>query len=317
MRQLSYALLRPQLPKVHTTAASTGTLTRFAQTLDLPTDSVPLVGLAASVDPEQRVPTITALTRVPHEGLKKAIVDVVGAERASGVQFEVLVTGSIVVASRPVHGGDSIGEGNSFGQSGSVGCMVEELCGTKYLLTCNHVIARLDQGIRGADAVWAPGRHHGGANSSKIGILRDYEPIRFGGLSVNCIDAAIAEPDDLNDTTPEIRHIGRVNGHRGFDLNPIVVQKTGPETDHTTGTALYEANFMCDYPGHGSALFHDQIGIFGDTEPFARQGDSGSLVVDLDNRAVGMIAFVAEDTDFSLANPIEPILARFGVELCR
>lgn len=53
-----------------------------------------------------------------------------------------------------------------------------------------------------------------------------------------------------------------------------------------------------------------------DKKRFAEQGDSGSLVIDEENRAVGLLFATASGVDIAYANPISKVLNYFDVQLC-
>jgi hypothetical protein len=64
------------------------------------------------------------------------------------------------------------------------------------------------------------------------------------------------------------------------------------------------------------AIFDKQLGIIG-AQPnrFAETGDSGAVVVDDHENAVGLLFCITQGVDVSFANPIVPILTEFAVVL--
>jgi hypothetical protein len=94
------------------------------------------------------------------------------------------------------------------------------------------------------------------------------------------------------------------------------VQKYGRTTGHTLGRVSgINATVDVSYRT-GSARFQGQIVISGDG--FSTGGDSGSLIVtkgllSADRRPVGLL-FAGSSVN-TIANPIEPVLSRFGVRV--
>ena len=180
--------------------------------------------------------------------------------------------------------------------------------------SCNHVIGNENKGIAGDD-VWSPGPLDGGTNHDKIGVLHDCEPVQTGGVHTNRMDAAIAKLDSNGSKPFSIHSIGSVSG---IDANPAFnapVKKHGFSTRLTHGYLSFKnMSLLVPFDG-GQALFIDQYGIVSQSygTPFAARGDSGSLVVNDSLEAVGLLMAVAGTGEVAVANPIEPILKRFGV----
>jgi hypothetical protein len=212
-------------------------------------------------------------------------------------------------------GGDSIGYGSANGETGTLGCIVTDSGGDDYLLSCNHVIADLNIGKLGIDPVWHPGAADGGSISSRAGLLHDFERIVLDGVTPNSMDAAIAKPDSTLTLSNAIR--GGIGIVGGTDTNPgynIAVKKYGKQTKLTHGDLIFHTISLVMPFAAGDAYFTNQYGIVDDTGGvFAEAGDSGSLVVNASSEAVGLLFGVAGTGDIAVANPIDPILTRFGV----
>jgi hypothetical protein len=221
-------------------------------------------------------------------------------------------TGEIVLNSRPALGGDSLGEGAFGGESGTFGCLVEDAANNPFLLTCNHVLSDANNGKSG-DPVWQPSEKDGGSPASQIGILHDFAPIKFGGVAVNYIDAALVRPINQSDVGGGLRRLGQINGTAAALSYKTPVEKVGWKTKYTKGTYLYKTSFSQSYPGGRDALFLDQLGIVGLTGDFSRDGDSGSLVVNNNREAVGLVFAEASDINMTFANPIKKVFNYFGV----
>ena len=187
-----------------------------------------------------------------------------------------------------------------------------------FALSNNHIVAAVNGGREG-DVLLQPGIADGGRNpDDAIGTLYDFEPLHFCQLlscPSNRIDAAIAltTPDELGNGTPE----GGYGKPRPWTHEPelgLDVQKYGRTTGHTVGR-ITGVNATIDVRyRNGTARFEDQIVISGNG--FSAGGDSGSLVVTKgvllgDRRPVGLL-FAGSPTT-TLANPIDLVLARFGI----
>jgi hypothetical protein len=153
-----------------------------------------------------------------------------------------------------------------------------------YVLSNNHVLANSND-ARIGDPILQPGPYDGGtvANDT-IARLSRFVPINFAAGAANYVDAAIAEgPFDVLDR--EIYWVGYARGAVAPALN-MLVQKTGRTTNYTTGriTAI-NATVNVNYGGGRVARFVNQIL----TTNMSAGGDSGSLLLDMENRAVGLL----------------------------
>ncbi len=208
-------------------------------------------------------------------------------------------------------GGDSFGYGAPGGKTATLGCVVADAGGQQYFMSCNHVIANTNLGVNGSDIVWSPGSRDGGTNANTVGVLYDFETIYFGGVRPNYMDAAVAKPN-ASASPRSIHGIGTVSGVDPSPAYNLPVKKYGKATALTTGQLTLRNLAMVLPYGGNSALFVDQYGILEvGGGVFARDGDSGSLVVSGD--AVGLIFATSTNGNLAVANPIEPILTRFAV----
>ena len=215
---------------------------------------------------------------------------------------------------RPVPIGVSAGHPSV--TAGTIGARVTD--GRRvFALSNNHVFANRNQARQG-DRLLQPGVHDGGRDpDDEIGTLFDFEEIRFCqsvSCPLNVMDAAVAlsSPDELGSETPE----GGYGAPRPGTIDPALgleVQKYGRTTGQTEGriTGIH-ATLDVDYRT-GRARFEEQIVISGG---FSGPGDSGSLIVTRgrllgDRRPVGLL-FAGSSTS-TIANPIAPVLERFGV----
>lgn len=184
-------------------------------------------------------------------------------------------------------GGDSLGHfAITAGTAGS-GCYDRAvnpgIPSRSYILSNNHVLANSNDANIG-DAIYQPGPYDGGGPSDQIGALHHYVPIRFDG-SDNLVDAAVAEVP-FDDFTREIYYLGYVNHMYAPVVVGDIVKKTGRTTNFTTGRVIsVDATVNVNYGGGKVGKFVKQI----ITTSMSAGGDSGSLVLDTDNNAVGLL----------------------------
>lgn len=219
---------------------------------------------------------------------------------------------------RPVPIGVSTGHPDI--TAGTIGARVTD--GTYvWALSNNHVYAHENAASIKVDAVIQPGTFDGGVSpKDNIGTLDDFEPIVFGGACVNVIDAAIAATTTalVGNATPS----GGYGTPRSATMPATVnmkVKKVGRTTGSTKGTvAAINATVNVGYDS-GVACFTGQIIITPGT--FSASGDSGSLIVvdgkgrtKSDDRRPVALLFAGSAT-MTVANPIDPVLTRFGVTI--
>ncbi|MEA3375912.1 MAG: hypothetical protein U9R72_06915 [Chloroflexota bacterium] len=224
--------------------------------------------------------------------------------------------------------------------AGTFGCLVqrgEEL----FILSNNHVLANSNE-CSDWDPVLQPGPADGGGPEDRIARLAQYVPLVFEsepsecevadrvvellnaissalgshhrleavkiGSDANRVDAALARPLSPNQVTNKILGIGVPVGIGAASLGSRV-QKSGRTTGHTEGTITQvDATLRIDYYG-AKALFTGQL-VAG---PMSLGGDSGSAILDMDRRVVGLL--FAGSQGATILNPIDEVLATFGVEL--
>jgi hypothetical protein len=240
---------------------------------------------------------------------------------ASRVPVELMLNANFVAAARPVQGGDSIGLGAVTGETGTIGCIVKDKKnGDLLALSCNHVIAGLNEGECGITEVWSPGVDEGGSASDRIGVLHRLLPIRLsrsdGNSPHNDVDAAVAKPDTPRDLDPRIRDIGRVKAWTTSIMSDDRVRKFGQITKMTEGRYRIDVSGLVNFPNGKKALFHNLLGVVGvvNGKNFAERGDSGAVLVNDKDEIVGQIISVTTGIDLTLATRSGPIFSRLGVE---
>lgn len=217
---------------------------------------------------------------------------------------------------RPVPIGVSTG---NVGQcsAGTIGARVKDAGGKVFALSNNHVYALENTAPIGSN-VLQPGLFDTGCTvdpNNVIGQLSAFQSIKFDGKTNNTMDAAIAisSTANLGVSTPA--------GGYGTPSSTTVaaslgqnVQKYGRTTQLTQGQVTgINATVRVTYSS-GTAKFVGQV-IVQSTTRFIGAGDSGSLLVtnDANKNPVGLL-FAGNGTGtLAVANPIGPVLTRFGV----
>jgi hypothetical protein len=206
-----------------------------------------------------------------------------------------------------------------------------------FILSNNHVLANSNQ-AHDDDPILQPGPSDGGQPDDKIAELADYVPLDFGDRQAggcrpalarllspfrspapadhaaayppgeNEVDAALARPLSQHLVRPDILEIGTPEGVGEATLGTDV-QKSGRTTGYTTGRIIQiDVSVQVTY-GLRKALFVDQLMAGAMSQP----GDSGSAVLDMDRRVVGLL-FAGSDTT-TLINPIQAVLEALKIEI--
>jgi hypothetical protein len=224
--------------------------------------------------------------------------------------------------------------------TGTFGCLVRRN-GEVFILSNNHVLANINKGEPG-DAILQPGPSDGGRAEDRVATLAEFVPIDFGTSDAECgivrtlgiilnrlaelvgsshrfeavrqtpgvnrVDAALAHPLRPDLVSSDILYIGTPAGAGEATLG-MRVQKTGRTTGYTTGTVTQiDATVRIDYDGPSAMLEGQLI-----TTPMSQPGDSGSAVLDMGKRVVGLL-FAGSDAA-TVLNPIDQVLDAFGVEV--
>lgn len=229
---------------------------------------------------------------------------------------------------RPALGGDSIGHLNvSAGTLGGLVCEQtnedEEEENAICILSNNHVLAASNNGITG-DHIVQPGVYDGGVcHQDCIATLERFVPIDFSEGAVNYVDCAIARPYNSSDVSFDIRDIGIPNLTETYALtlqdviDSTQVQKTGRTTEHTVGyvSAIdWKGTVLYDWT---PVYFENQIVVESlDGSAISEPGDSGSLVLTMDNKICGLLFAGPESGEHYIANHIEEVFNRLNVQLC-
>lgn len=248
---------------------------------------------------------------------------------------------------RPAAPGISIGHvGVTAGTFGGVVRDVET--GERCILSNNHVLANQtngqDERARVGDPVLQPGPYDGGTvDGDVIGYLERFVPVRPIVQLPTCpiarwtekiiniplrlfrpnyeariyrradednfVDCAIAKPIEPKAVTGDIVEVGRVRGTAEAEVGMRVL-KSGRSSGVTAGEVVaLGATINVALGGGTIARFADQIV----TTPLAQPGDSGSLVLDDQHRAVGLLFAGSEQA--TLCNRIQAVCEVLGVRM--
>jgi hypothetical protein len=296
---------------------------QFLLKMDLPTEvtlpsrssaepTTPVVGIGLTIT-EQGKDSLAVL--VPHEDFGKPVRQLVAELGMEDLDVTTIISKKPIASVRPAQGGDSIGD--PAGVTGTFGLIVKDPAGTEFILSCNHVIAGVNAGRIGKDLVFQPGAPGGGQVKDRIGVLHAFAQITMGGHIGNKIDAALCKPDASSSVCIGIRGLGSLRGYLADPPLKTKVRKMGWKTQITDGKIqIKKLSVLIDYPNKQQALFEDQLGIISSKSGyFSDQGDSGSIVIDDQDRAVGLIISCVSGVDLTIANPIEGILSHFRVSI--
>ena len=196
---------------------------------------------------------------------------------------------------------------------GTLGAMVQDRrSGTPMALTNFHV-ACADDGWSVGDRMVQPGIPDGGDPATQ----------EFGSLTRARLtagtDGAVITVDEERPWLPVVEGIGDVAGVAAA-LVGSAVQKQGRSTGLTFGfVGSLDATLSLDYgDGIGSRTLRRQIRIDTDTSQsaaFSQQGDSGSVIMNMDGGVVGLLFGGSTDGSTTFANPISVALDELGAQL--
>jgi hypothetical protein len=288
---------------------------------------------------------VSVVQKVPTAQLTEAAM----VPRAiNGTKTDVIETGKIVALQdpklryRPAPPGVSIGHYQI--TAGTLGCLVKR--GSQvFILSNNHVLANSNQAQLN-DPIWQPGKYDGGTSADQIATLEQFIPIGFPGDTPpappppepsgcsplaaimkfiqpqtpttpkiqinepgnNTVDCAVAKPLSPDLVTPAILNIGVPIGVGTVTLG-TQLQKMGRTTGLTTGQInQIDVTVSVDYGGK-IGTYRNQLM----SGPMSAGGDSGSAVLDMNKRVVGLL-FAGSDTT-TIMNPFQDVLDALQVQL--
>ena len=225
------------------------------------------------------------------------------------------------IPQRPLLIGVSIGHYRI--TAGTLGCFVKTRNGDAVrILSNNHVLADENGGRKG-DAILQPGAFDGGKKPRDVvGTLDRF--VRLKKTGSNFVDCALATVSTgIQYNAKDLRGFGTLTGIAATPLDiGDNVSKVGRTTGLTHGRvkAIELDNVIVGYD-IGNLRFDGQIEIEGtDDRAFSQGGDSGSLIVNADRKAVALL-FAGGDQGGSngrgltYGNPIDKVFDSLGVDL--
>jgi hypothetical protein len=234
-----------------------------------------------------------------------------------------LLSGSAVSGIRErcevITGGISGANSNLRGQSGTIGYFCTRRSRIRrrkqiHLLSNSHVFADLGkQSIDRQDLIMQPSPGEAGSNRP-IAALVDYSALTFDDREKpNHIDAAVAQLWDRQPHEPVIPFVGSVQGYaRKTDVQiGECARKFGRTTGYSEGSvfSIY-LDIWIHYDRTGrAAFFKDQFLIEPASEftRFVDKGDSGSLILDAAQHAIGLVFAGTAEMPVEVKPPSGPI----------
>jgi hypothetical protein len=247
---------------------------------------------------------------------------------------------------RPAPGGISIGHYKI--TAGTLGAVVRDrTSGARLFLSNNHVLANTSSGGDGraakGDALLQPGAYDGGKLSADLlGRLERFVPMKrtfqksqcaaahfWEGLvnkmlgvfvpqyrvtlqranhKANVVDAALGRPECDTDISDEILELGKVNGVAEASLGQEIVF-SGRTSGLVRGRIIARDVGLFITMGPGEQVYFEQQLV---TSAVSRPGDSGSLLMDTQNRALGLL-FAGSDRA-SICNRIDNVCRLLDIE---
>jgi hypothetical protein len=194
--------------------------------------------------------------------------------------------------------------------AGTLGALVSDIGSGEQLLLSNWHVLCGDAECRAGEVIIQPGVFDGGLQTDAIAYLRTF-------ALTEKVDAACAT---VGVERYVLRDIAGLPGVRdvGSAAVGMRVWKSGRTTGVTTGI-VEDVSADVDVGGYpdGTQGFRDQIIVAQDDSlPIVRGGDSGSLVVDDSQRAVGLL-FGGERRSgaYFIANHIAEVIDALGIEV--
>ena len=222
---------------------------------------------------------------------------------------------------RPLRPGASVGHYKI--TAGTIGAIAtEKKSGRSVILSNNHVLAN-ENAAKAGDAILQAGAFDGGKRP-KDTVAKLTKFVNLSTKRPNLIDAACAAVQKTVAVDPDnYEGIGTLRGLRTDLVHPdLAVTKLGRTTGVTRGriSAIEVDGVVIEYD-IGDISFDGQIEIeSAGAGAFSAGGDSGSLILDGDNRACALLFAGSESggsngRGLTYANPIGVVLDRLAIQL--
>jgi hypothetical protein len=295
--------------------------------LDKMTKARPLVALG--VAPGTRKGDVRLAVRLQRHSLQRSETLLSEISKRAHGEVDVRFVGRIAKHAgpwyrsrlRPLRPGGSIGHYRI--TAGTIGAFARDRKTKRIvILSNNHVLAN-ENDAKVGDAILQPGDYDNGKRP-KDAIATLARWVELKPNRKNEVDAAIAFLKKSIDFDPlNYDAFGKLAGVRTAPiLEQIAVSKVGRTTGLTRGriTATEVDDVVVSYDV-GSVSFDDQIEIEStEDSPFSSGGDSGSLILDENMNACGLLFAGSEaggsnNRGLTYANPIAPVLTKLAIEL--
>lgn len=222
---------------------------------------------------------------------------------------------------RPLRIGGSVGHFNI--TAGTVGGFVTSRGKNDVLILSNNHVLADENRCKVGDAILQPGNIDGGKKpSDQVANLFKFIPL--SSTKPNTLDCAAAKLlDDIEWDVDRMTGLGRLGGLSDRPLEPgLRVAKVGRTTGLTRGRiSAFELDDLAIVYDMGNIIFDDSLEIETTTSrPFSDGGDSGSLIVDTEKKAVAQL-FAGSDIGgrgnmgVTYATPIRRVLDALKVNL--
>jgi len=205
---------------------------------------------------------------------------------------------------RPVKGGIQIGNGS--GSVGTLGCLAKlDSDGSWVALSNHHVMMSGDKELSDHVKIGQP--DYSSCCCCSCGEIGEVTNASIGGL----VDCAIAKLNSGVTSVNEINGIGPVRGVATAVLGEPV-RKVGRTTGLTTGEIVDIAYVTTSTASHS---FTSQIKIdpAPDVPKFSNNGDSGSAIVNSDDKVVGLLW--GGNTGHGVASHINNVTSAMGITI--
>ena len=310
LRLAANRLLRPNY---YANVVGVGIGKKLVDGASTPTDCIRIYVVAKSA-----VEDLSPAAVVPGDflGVPTDVIEI-GRLGQAGHRPLPLVDGAVVGPGDPIRVSTGAPNVNS-GFMGTLGVIVQDGAGQKYILSCNHVLAVNGRVPRGAEIVSTPTADHQKPIATRNALVRLK---REASNSVDCA-LALLPPDSKSASE---KFVERNDGHKRAiawksekttdPQRTMKVVKVGAVTEKTFGTILdVDVELYVDY-SFGTFRFEKQVIIDGgENSLFARGGDSGSVVVDTDTGLATAMIFAASGR-YAVACPIRQVLDELGNEV--
>jgi len=240
-------------------------------------------------------------------------------DQVDGIATDVVVGGDPRTLAcngtvRPATGGISVGNARPGFGSGTIACLVADNHGVAYLLSCNHVLALLGRAQAGNPIVQPSIEDGGRAPQHVIARLTHAYPIDFQAGHSNHIDCALAQVN-TNLVSVLNEFFGRISNQPITAAPGQQVRKCGRSTEETASVVRqHRVGLYIGYPMAPRAHFSNLIAIEQTAgTPFAWQGDSGALVLDMENRPLGIV--ISTSAQWAYVVPMATILDTLQVHI--